>query len=513
MSEKLVRGAYVVTDASKLPHQGLVEDGAVAVIGDSVASVGTYAELKARYPQAEEIGSDRHVVIPGLVNTHHHGWGLSSFQLGFLDDYLEAWIPDIWQMRILDAYLDTLWADMRNIRSGVTTLLHAAYGRDWSNYEGETRAKLRAHADSGIRAAYAVHTLDQHLFVYEDDREFLRKLPGGLGDRISEILAEMRLPTAGDFFELTERLRDEYEDHPRITIMMCPIAPQWCSDGLLRDIRKRATSWEMAIHLHCLESPYQREFGRSSYGESTVEHLEHIGFLGPDVSFGHAVWLTETDMDICATTGTSVCHNASSNLRLRVGILPAALLLDKGVNVSIGIDGTALNDDEDMLQELRLVAKLHGLPRGIPHVACPTSFDVLRMGTANGARSLSMDGTIGTLEEGRKADIVLVDSAPWTKPYLDPRVNIVDALLYRARGMDVDTVLIDGAVVLRGGAFVDLDENDVLRALVESAEADPTPLAARWTEALQELKPHVARFYDGYERPVYEPCYTVNSLV
>ena len=512
MSEKLVRGGYVVTDASKLPGEGLIEDGAVAVVGDRIAAVGPYAELKARYADAEELGSDRHVVIPGLVNTHHHGWGLSSFQLGFVDDYLEAWIPDIWQMKVVDAYLDTLWADMRNIRSGVTTLLHAAYGRDWSNYEGETRAKLRAHADSGIRAAYAVHTLDQHLFVYQDDREFLQRLPDGLGEHIGEILAEMHLAGADDFFALTERLRDEYADHPRITIMMCPVAPQWCSDGLLREIRERATGWEMAIHLHCLESPYQREFGRSSYGESTVEHLDRMRFLGPDVSFGHAVWLTETDMSICADTGTSVCHNASSNLRLRVGILPAALLLEKGVNVSIGMDGTALNDDEDMLQELRLVAKLHRLPRGIPHVACPTSFDVLRMGTANGARSLSMDRAIGKLEEGYKADIVLVDSDPFVKPYLDPRVNIVDALLYRARGMDVDTVLIDGAVVLRERSFVDLDENEILRSLVESAEAEPTQLTARWTKALQDLKPHVVRFYEDYERPAYEPCYTVNSL-
>ena len=143
MGEKLVRGGFVVTDASKLPDGGLIEQGAVAVDGDRVAAVGGYDELKGRYPQAEEIGSDRHVVIPGLVNTHHHGWGLTSLQLGFIDGYLEAWIPDIWQMKVVDAYLDTLWADMRNIRSGVTTLLHAAYGRDWSNYEGETRAKLR----------------------------------------------------------------------------------------------------------------------------------------------------------------------------------------------------------------------------------------------------------------------------------------------------------------------------------------------------------------------------------
>jgi 5-methylthioadenosine/S-adenosylhomocysteine deaminase len=512
MGEMLVRGGHVVTDASKLPAQGLIEAGAVAVQGDRIAAVGPYDALKASYPQAEEIGSERHVVIPGLVNTHHHGWGLTSLQLGFTDDYLEAWIPDIWQLKVVDAYLDTLWGDMRNIRSGVTTLLHAAYGRDWSNYEGETRAKLRAHADSGIRAAYAVHALDQNIFVYKNDEEFLATLPGGLGERIKAILAEINPAGAEDFFDLTSRLRDEYSGHSRVTVMMCPVAPQWCSDDLLERIRARATDWSMAIHLHCLESPYQREFGLQSYGTSTVEHLRGLGFLGPDVSFGHAVWLTERDMEICADEGTSVCHNASSNLRLRVGILPAARLLEKGVNVSIGMDGTTINDDEDMLQELRLVAKLHRLPRGLEYMACPTSFDVLAMGTANGARSLAMEGAIGKLEPGYKADVVLIDTEGLTKPYLDPRVHIVDAVLYRARGMDVDTVLVDGEVVLRDKAFVRLDESEILKELVATAEAEPSPLTRRWMEAMQELKPHVVRFYERWETPAYEPCYTVNSL-
>ena len=512
MGEKLVRGGYVVTDASKLPSGGLIEGGAVAIEDDRVAAVGPYEELKARYPAADEIGQDRHVVIPGLVNTHHHGWGLTSFQLGFTDDSLETWIPDIWQMKVVDAYLDTLWADMRNIRSGVTTLLHAAYGRDWSNYEGETRAKLRAHADSGIRAGYAVHVLNQNTFVYKDDEDFLATLPGELAGRIRAILGEMKLASAEDFFDLTEALVGEYDGHSRIRVMMCPVAPQWCSDDLLRRIRRAASELGIAIHLHCLESPYQREFGRSSYGTSTVEHLEQLDFLGPDVSFGHAVWLSEGDMDICAATGTSVCHNASSNLRLRVGILPAARMLEKGVNVSIGMDGTTLNDDEDMLQELRLVAKLHRLPRGLEYMPCPTSFDVLTMGTVNGGRSLAMESVIGKLEPGYKADVVLIDADGFVKPYLDPRVHIVDAVLYRARGMDVDTVLVNGEVVLRDKAFVGLDENEILEQLVASAEAEPSLLTKRWMDAMADLKPHVVRFYERWETPAYEPCYTVNSL-
>jgi cytosine/adenosine deaminase-related metal-dependent hydrolase len=281
---------------------------------------------------------------------------------------------------------------------------------------------------------------------------------------------------------------------------------------LLRKIRERANAYQTGIHLHCVESPYQREFGYRHYGKSTIDHLNDVGILGADTSLGHAVWLTDRDMEICADTGTSVCHNASSNLRLRVGILPAARLLEKGVNVSIGMDGTTINDDEDMLAELRLVAKLHGLPRGLEHTPCPTSFDVLRMGTVNGARSVGMADSIGKLERGRKADIVLVDYPAASGPYLDPRVHVVDTLLYRARAMDVDTVLIDGDVVLRDSKLTRIDEKKLIDDLVASAEADPDPVIRRWWDALTELRPYVAKFYERWDTPEYSPCYSTNSL-
>jgi cytosine/adenosine deaminase-related metal-dependent hydrolase len=492
----------------------LIAHGAVAVEDDTIAAVGTYAELKERYPHAEEMGSERHIVVPGLINTHHHGWGMTLFQLGAIDDYLESWILDNWRVKPLDKYLDVLYADMKNIRSGVTTLLHAAYFRDWGNFEGETQAALRAHSDSGIRVAYGVQVLDQNTFVYQSDDEFLATLPRNLADRIRAVLAETAPATSRDFFTLLPQLQEEYASHPRIKIMMAPVAPQWCSDALLRKVRQLADSNGMGMHIHCLESPYQREFGLRTYGKTTVEHLKDMGFLGPDVSLGHAVWLTDRDMDICADTGTSVCHNASSNLRLRVGIMPAARMLEKGVNVSIGMDGTTLNDDEDMLQEMRLVAKLHRLPRGLEYTTCPTSFDVLRMATVNGARSTTIGPRIGRLLPGCLADAVLIDLEAFAcKPYLDPSIHVVDALLYRARGMDVDTVMIGGEMVLANKQFTRLDENKIITELAEIAEAAPIPRIQRWMNIIAELRPHVVRFYEGWETPAYQPCYTTNSVV
>jgi len=513
MGDMIVRGKYVVTDASKLPDDGWLVDGALLIRGDRIVAVDTYEQLRARHPQASEIGTANDIVVPGLINTHHHGWGLSSLQLGIVDDFFEAWLPACWRMRVVNSYLDTLWADLRNIRSGVTTLLHAGYGRDWGDYEGETRAKLRAHADSGIRAAYGVHIMNQNTFVYRDDTAFLSELPDGLADAVRLAMGEMKLPTGADFFALTQAMLDEYQDHSRITIMMAPVAPQWCSDELLRDVRDRAGEWGIGVHLHCLESPHQREYGRSTYGKSIIKHLSELGLVGPQVSLGHAVWLTEEDMDICGGTGTSVCHNASSNLRLRVGILPATRLLGKGVNVSIGMDGLTINDDEDMLQELRLVAKLQGLPNHLAYSPCPSSSDVLAMGTVNGARTLGMPDRIGKLLPGYRADVTLIGGDRIAQPYLDPRLHFVDALLYRARATDVHTVLIDGAVVLKDGEFVQLAESEILRALQESAAAEPPARVARWNELLAALLPHIRTFYEKREMTPVEAFYTVNSSI
>jgi cytosine/adenosine deaminase-related metal-dependent hydrolase len=511
MTTTILRGGAVVANPDE-PGGAVVEDGAVAVQNGRIEALGTFAEISAAHPGADVIGSDSHVIIPGLVNTHHHGWGLTTFQLGAKDDLLEPWIVDLLQaLRPIDPYLDTLWSDMQNIRHGVTTLLHASLGRHLDAYEWEVREKLRAHADSGIRASVALHVNDQNTFVYQDNDTFLASVPDELANRIRTLFDEVKPLTPDGVFELLERLVTEYESHSRISVMLCPIAPQWCSDDLLRRVRQKADELDVLIHLHCLESPYQREYARRTYGRRMITHLNELGFLDRRVSFGHAVWVSDEEIAICADTGASICHNASSNLRLRVGILPLAALLDRDVNVSLGIDGTGINDDEDMIQELRLVAKLGRLPRGFPLEPPPSSLDVLRLATRNGARTLNLEGSLGTLGPGSIADVVLVDTARLREPYLAPGTDILDALLYRATGADVDTVMIDGEVVLRGGRFTCLDRDEIARRLAAAVAVAPPELHVRWAGILEDLRPHIARFWEDWSPPATNPYYLVNS--
>ena len=451
--------------------------------------------------------------MPGLVNTHHHGWGITSFQLGTLDDYLEQWIPVIWGLKPLDRYLEVLYGDLQNIRGGVTTHLHAAYFRDWAysrSFEEHTYASLRAHRDSGIRTSYAVQVLNRNTFVYEDDDRFLATLPSELAEVLREFVGPSGRPAVPeDYFSLLERIYGEFADSPRIRIMLAPVNPVWCTDDLLRRTRDAATALGTGVHIHLNETPFQRQYTERLFGTSAVAHLHELRVLGPDVSLGHAVWLDERDMDLCAATGTSVCHNPTSNLRLRNGILPLARMLEKGVNVSVGMDGNSFADDEDMLAEMRLAHKLGLLPRGLEPSAAPTSFDVLRMGTTNGARSAQWPD-IGALRVGAKADVVLLDGDRVTKPYTDPGVHIVDSLLYRAKHGDVETVLIDGAIVLRDREFVNVDEGQIARQLRALAEAPPSPEVERWQRAMEAIKPYTRAFYSGWSGEPEAPCYAVN---
>jgi cytosine/adenosine deaminase-related metal-dependent hydrolase len=512
MGDTIIRGGTVVCDPAA-PDGAMKRNGAVLVRGREIVQVGAFDELRSVAEGATVLGSENHVVVPGFVNAHHHGWGLTPFQLGVLDGLLEPWCIDIQRaLRAIDSYYDTLWSDLQNIRSGVTTVLHSEFNRVAAGYHREVADKLRAHEDSGMRVGYALTFADQNSFVYQDDAAFLSSLPAVVRQRFERLGAKRDPDRRPDsIFALLRRLTGEYQSHSRISPMICPAAPQWCSDDLLRKIRTTATELAVPIHLHCLESPFQREYGLQVYGTGMVQHLHRLGFLDETVSLGHAVWLNEEEVRICAATGTSACHNASSNLRLRVGIMPAHRMLEEGMNVAIGIDGSGINDNEDMLQEMRLVSKLHRLVPCCPPPAPPLSLDILRMATVNGAKVLGLQDRIGVLAPHRAADIVAIDTNRIRRPYLHPDTDPIDTILYRASAADVDTVVIDGEVVLRDGRFTRVDEQHVADSLLEAVERAPSELEQEWAAAFDAIRPYVHQFWSAWTMRPTSPHYQINS--
>ena len=262
-------------------------------------------------------------------------------------------------------------------------------------------------------------------------------------------------------------------------------------------------------HIHLVETYYQKQYGIRTWGKTPVAHLKDLGFLGPEVSCAHAVWLTDDDIDLLGQSNTTLCHNVSSNLRLKNGVAPVNGMWARGVNVAMGTDSTAINDDDDMLQEMRLVSKIHRQPGiGAPAI---NSHQVLRMATLNAAAPTFFHDEIGALEKGRRADVVLLDMTDIQGPYLDPDVHIVDALLYRGKARHVDTVIIGGEVVLRNGRFTRINKEDVLRELKDRFARPLETSVVETRQMVEQLLPHVERFYQSWGPEDGPPHYRYNS--
>ena len=507
----LIHGKYLVVRAgSDVETSVVVPGGAIFQRDGIIEDVGPYADLKARYLPDEEIGGSNFILFPGLVNAHHHGRGVTTIQLGTLDDSLETWILNGWGRRPVDHYLMSLYTAMSMIESGTTTVMYNHGQAPAATVESDISDVLRGFGDAGMRVSFSLYRQNQNRVVYGDDEAFISSLPAELGRSVRSYLANVTM-SDDDYFALFERTHARYGADPdaRVRVLLSPSNVQWTSDDFLQRTKDYAERYNTGIHIHLMESPYQKLYGVRTWGKTPLAHLADLEFLGPEVSYAHGVWLTESDFGLLAAHGGTVCHNASSNLRLKSGIAPLNRMLAHGINVAMGTDSDAINDDDDMVQEMRLVSKLHREP-GIDAPAI-SSAQVLKMATANGASPTFFGDQIGALEPGRRADAVLMDLSHIEEPYLDADSHILDALLYRGKARYVDTVIIDGRVVLRGGALVHVNKADVMRQLKEDL-AGPTPeRTLQVRQMVRSLLPHVRNFYEDWEHLDAPPHYRVNS--
>lgn len=512
MASSIVRGKYLISKVMSPTEATVIADGAVYQRDGEVVEIGTYADLAAKYSPDEVIGSPEHVIMPGLVNAHHHV-GLTPFQLGSPDYPLELWLASRVAARDVDPYLDTLYSAFEMIESGVTTVQHLHSARrgpapTWPKLADQV---LRAYRDIGMRTSYAFGFRDQNRLVYGPDEEFVKGLPPDLAPDVSALLGGMAI----DFDQYISSLFvDLYESWgrnraERVRIWLAPTNLHWCSDKVLVAVKEYATRYRAGIHIHLLETVYQKLYAQRRFGVSAVRHLYDLGFLGPEVTLGHGVWLTEEDVELVARTGTCICHNPSSNLRLQSGIAPVNYFAERGVRVGLGIDEAGINDDRDMLQEMRLALKLHRVP-GMGR-AVPTSPQVLQMATQHGVHTTGFADRIGSLEPGKSADIVVMSLRNIAEPYLDAEVPIVDAVVHRGRSADVETVLIAGEVVMRDRHFTRVNKAEVLRELATSLKAPLRPDEVKRRELTRQLFPYVRRFYDGWIPPEGEPFYRQNQ--
>ena len=492
---RIVWAGLALTDAQTPPrtHTG------VCIVGDRVVDVGERDELRVRYPSASLVGGEDLLLLPGLINSHDHGRGLSTLVLGVTDDLLELWLLGLSVLPTVDPYALALLEGVNLLRSGVTATAHSHNPADWAALAAESVATLRGYADTGIRVAFHPPYIDQNVLVYADRDAFLAGLPGEVRSLAAPFL---HLPALGmdGYLALCSDLYARYHDAAghRVHIQISPAGGQWCSDELMLACRDWAVAHDTRVQMHFLETIYQGRYAHRRWGKSFLRHLAEIGMLGPWLTLAHMIWVEEADIPLLQTHGVAVAHNPSSNLRLRSGLAPLAAYHTAQLPIGIGLDGHTFDDDQDYLRELRLAWTLANRPGVLAPTLDPAA--ILHMGTAGGAAAtFGADVPLGRLQPGMLADLVLVDwravEGVWASALTPPH----HLFLRRATREHVRDVMVAGEWVVRNGRSTRVDESalrDQIRADLVHAASSQSDQGIR---AARALAPYLRRFYANWE--------------
>ncbi len=482
---KLVRGGLVIQSAD----EPALYDAAVVIRGDSVVEVAGWPDVRARYPGAEVLGSERLAILPGLINAHHHGFAVTSAQLGLGESPLEPWLLAWAGLRERSRYLDKLLSAARLLSSGVTATVDFWSGGDSSDeFAGAVREALRGYREAGIRVAFAPGIKTQSFLVWGagEDERFIGSLTPDLRPLARSLLPRSQV-SEDDYFDVMEEIGRECADDARVDLWYSAPGPQWVNDAFLQRIAARVESAGVGLQTHVNESLYEKLHGPRAYGASTMVHLERLGVLSPRFSIAHGVWLDDDEIDAMARTGAAIGHNPGSNLRLFAGIAPLNRLRAAGVTVGLGMDATTLDDDEDMFAEMRLALRLHReAALGAPHVS---PRHILGLATTGGAKLMLKESRLGKLAPGFAADMVLIEIDGIRQPWAAPEGDLVDLLLLRCGRRDVHAVLVGGEEVFRDGAPTRFDLAEAGREFASrmAGTAFPTETA----EAVRRITPHV----------------------
>jgi 5-methylthioadenosine/S-adenosylhomocysteine deaminase len=439
--------------------------------------------------------------------------GISTVQLGYpdpgppepglLEVPFESWMATMLALDAVDPHLGTLFKDVLLIESGVTSHLHmhfpggAGEGPPGEAYARELRETVRAHRESGQRVALAPHWRDRSRLAYDGDEAFIAALPAGLRGRARR-LAGPRMPTAAYIAAIRELVR-ELGDEPLLSAQFSIMAPQWAGDELVRAVGSAAAELEAGVHLHALESRLQRAWGDAFAGGRELERLVDAQVLGERSALAHGVWLRDADIEMLARAGATVVHNCSSNLRLAAGIAPLRQLVAAGVGVALGLDDMGLGDDDDMFAEVRLAHALQRV-RGERRHPRLRPADVFGLMWAGGAKVVGAGATIGRLEPGARGDVAVLDLRALNAPYAVSDVDVWELLLTRGKAAHVDSVIVEGRVLMLSRKLQHIDRDALVREVAAAAAfavAARSPEESAWIEQLQR------RIVEHYQAPVW----------
>ena len=395
-----------------------VKETNVYVTDDLISGIG---ESPQGFIADRTITGKNKLLSTGLINAHNHAY-MSVFRNSADDVLFEEWLfkkilPLEDKLVDEDVYWGTQLSCLEMLKSGTTTFLDMHISKN---------IVPKAVEDVGMRAVISKG------IVGEGDAEY------GM-TRIADATEEI----------------NNFKDSQLVTFMLAPHAIYTCDGEYLKIVAEHAKKLGVPIHTHLSESPVELKEALEKYGKTPVEYMADLGVFDVKTICAHCVQVSDSDIDIFKKYGVSVAANPVSNLKLANGIAPVQKMLEKGVNVAIGTDGPASNNGQNMFREMNFHALLH---KGVNHDAeAVSAVQTYKCATENGAKALSLD-KCGTLKVGNKADLFVMDI---NQPQFYPRNNLMSALCYSARGTEVETVLVNGKILIEGGKSTTLDEEKI----------------------------------------------------
>jgi 5-methylthioadenosine/S-adenosylhomocysteine deaminase len=436
----LLRADWVLT----APGAPALRDAGIRIEEGRIAAVGPAAAVPSEGAEVIELGAA--VLMPGLVNAHQHGRGISQLLMGYPDGALEPWIAGRRRHAAPDLEAVTRAAAEAMLANGVTATLHANYTYGSGDYEAELRAQIGAYRAAGLRTTICLGLQDRGGLVYPDadPRVFAEGLPDAARALVSRPTPLPYMDSWVASVELMDTLQAEVADDELVTIAWGPAGPQWVSDDLWSRIAADAAMRGAGIHFHLLESPAQAAVARRLYPEGTLARLRALGLFTARTSCAHGVNMTAGDMQLAATEGLAVVLNPGSNMRLFNGPPPVAALRSAGVSLAVGTDNCALSDDEDHLREVRLAALL-----GRAGGESPTGEEaaaLFAMATTDGAAAAFLPEGHGLLVEGAPADLAAFRTGRIGGGLPLPEARVAELLFARGRGNDCVLTVVAGQV-------------------------------------------------------------------
>lgn len=437
---------------------------------------------------------DGRLVMPGLANAHDHARIARLSQTGSYDVPLEAWLPYLTLLPAVDPYLSSAVSFARSARGGVGAVMaHYTRVQGLTDLPTEARAVAKAARDVGIRMALAVHCRDLNPLVYDPHEKLLAELSPEACECVTRRF--LRKPVAArDQVAMVESVAREIEGDG-VTVQYGPAGVQWCTDEMLRLIGEASAASQRRVHMHLLETKYQRNWADRTFSQGIVRYLDDIGLVNERVSFAHCIYLRPDEMDLIAERGATIVVNTSSNFIVSSGLAPLGEFIKRGCRVAMGLDGLAFDEDEDALREMRLAYNVHKASGFDVRVS---QNELMRLCTTNGRFAVTGTNDEG-IAPGASADLLTLDWRDLSAELIEPAVPPFELLLAKGVKRHIKDVIVAGRHVVRDGKVTGVDSPSLEAELLATLRAKYAT-TADVRAAMPELKSAMRKHYSG---PLY----------